>query len=278
MKKYRIIITGIVQGVGFRPFIYNLAIELGLNGWVGNTDSNVIIEVEATDNQIINFLKRVKGTAPVLSVIETINYEELPLEGFIDFTIRNSNTNSKGHIFISPDVCTCEDCVKELKNRLDRRYIYPFINCTNCGPRFTIIKDIPYDRDKTTMSSFDMCSKCRQEYTTPSDRRYHAQPVSCHDCGPSLEILDELGNHISKVQMNSNECIEYIAEVIKKGQIAAIKGIGGYHLACDALKEAAVDRLRSRKHRDDKPFALMMRNLEVVAKYCIINEKEMQLL
>jgi hydrogenase maturation protein HypF len=278
MKKYRITITGIVQGVGFRPFIYNLAMELGLKGWVGNTDSDVIIEVEATDNQIINFLNKVKETAPVLSKIESINYQQLCLEGFTDFTIRHSQTNSKGHIFISPDVCTCKDCIEELKNRQDRRYMYPFINCTNCGPRFTIIKDIPYDRDKTTMGSFEMCNHCRQEYTTPSDRRYHAQPVSCHDCGPSLGILDEKGNNVFNTQMTSSEYIEYISNVIKEGQIAAIKGIGGYHLACAALNEAAVDRLRSRKHRDDKPFALMIKNLDVVAKYCKMNEKEIQLL
>ncbi|HEY5585580.1 MAG TPA: carbamoyltransferase HypF [Ruminiclostridium sp.] len=278
MIKYRTVITGIVQGVGFRPFIYNLAMQLGLKGWVGNADSDVIIEVEATSNQIICFLERIKETAPIISKIESIYYEELPLEGFNDFSIRQSKMNSKGQIYISPDVCTCVDCLEELKSSKDRRFMYPFINCTNCGPRFTIIKDIPYDRDKSTMSSFEMCDNCRKEYTTPSDRRYHAQPVACHDCGPSLGISDENGNDISNTQMTSNECTLYITEVIKEGQIAAIKGIGGYHLACNALNEAAVDRLRSRKQRDDKPFALMMRNLDVVAKYCKMNDKEMQLL
>lgn len=278
MKKYRIIITGIVQGVGFRPFIFNLSIGHGLKGWVGNADSDVIIEVEAEQYQIIRYIDQIKEKSPVLSKIESIHYEELPLEGFTDFTIRHSQANSKSQIYISPDVCTCEDCLKELRNRQDRRYMYPFINCTNCGPRFTIIKDIPYDRDKTTMSVFEMCDTCGREYTTPSDRRYHAQPVSCHDCGPSLVIADENGKYISKAQMTSNECIEYITKVIKLGQIAAIKGIGGYHLACDALNETAVDRLRSRKHRDDKPFALMVKNLEVAEMFCNINEKEMQLL
>ena len=276
MKKYRVIITGIVQGVGFRPFIYNLSIGLGLKGWVGNIDSDVIIEVEADQAQMNSFVEQIRKTAPVLSKIESIRYYELPLEGFTDFTIRYSQTNSKGNIFISPDVCICEDCVEELKNRQNRRYMYPFINCTNCGPRFTIIKDIPYDRDKTTMNNFEMCNICRQEYATPSDRRYHAQPVSCHDCGPSLGILDEKGNIIS--DMSSNKCIKYITKVIIEGKIAAIKGIGGYHLACDALNEAAVDRLRSRKHRDDKPFALMIRNIDVITKYCNMNEKELQLL
>lgn len=278
MKKYRVVITGIVQGVGFRPFIYNLSNQLGLKGWVGNADSDVIIEVETENNLITNFIEQIEQSAPVLSRIESIHYEELPLEGFSSFGIRHSQTISKGHIFISPDVCTCNDCLEELKNKQDRRYMYPFINCTNCGPRFTIIKDIPYDRDKTTMSDFQMCDSCRKEYTTPSNRRYHAQPVSCYNCGPSLEIADQNGNNISDGSMTSKECIEYISKVINAGRVAAIKGIGGYHLACDASNEAAVDRLRSRKHRDDKPFALMLRSLDVVAKYCIINDKEMDLL
>ncbi len=334
MNKYRIIITGIVQGVGFRPFIYNLSIQLGLKGWVGNEDSNVIIEIEANYNQLVDFLNQIKKSAPALSKIESINYKELPFEGFKDFTIRESQTSLKGNIFISPDVATCKDCLKELKDREDRRYLYPFINCTNCGPRFTIIKDIPYDRDKTTMDSFYMCDSCRKEYTEPTDRRYHAQPIACHNCGPSLEIalgnsnsqfriepehlntvkqqkvsnlynwtfneeenlpipLLNKNNHADKCDLqwplckncrssesyiNSKKCIEYIAEIIKTGQIAAIKGIGGYHLSCDALNDSAVERLRTKKHRDKKPFALMMKNLDVIAKYCKINDKEIELL
>ncbi len=293
MNKYRIIITGIVQGVGFRPFIYNLSMQLGLKGWVGNEDSNVIIEIEANNNKLVDFLNQIRKSAPALSKIESIDYMELPFEGFKDFTIKKSQTNLKGNIFISPDVATCNDCLKELKDRGDRRYLYPFINCTNCGPRFTIIKDIPYDRDKTTMDSFYMCDSCRKEYTEPTDRRYHAQPIACHNCGPTLEII--LGNSNSQFRMetqpslnknyssseyyiNSKKCIEYIAEIIKIGQIAAIKGIGGYHLSCDALNDSAVERLRSRKHRDKKPFAIMMKNLEVINKYCKINDKEIELL
>ncbi len=275
MNKYRIIVTGIVQGVGFRPFIYNLAMQHELKGWVGNSDSNVIIEVEANYDQLIDFIQQIKRKAPTLSKIESIKYEELPFEGFEDFTIRQSQTSSKGNIFISPDVATCSDCLEELKDKNNRRYMYPFINCTNCGPRFTLIKDIPYDRDKTTMNSFEMCNNCRQEYTTPTDRRYHAQPVACHDCGPSLEIKN---NTSIDSYMNSKKCIEYIAQIIRNGQIAAIKGIGGYHLTCDALNDSAVERLRTRKHRDKKPFALMMKNLYVIAKYCKMNEKEIELL
>ncbi len=296
MNKYRIIVAGIVQGVGFRPFIYNLSIQLGLKGWVGNADSDVVIEIEANSNQLVDFLNHITKATPALAKIEAINYEELPFEGFKDFSIKQSQTSLKGNIFISTDVATCKDCLKELKDRDNRRYLYPFINCTNCGPRFTIIKDIPYDRDKTTMDSFFMCDSCKQEYTEPTDRRYHAQPIACHHCGPSLEIV--LGNsnshftianeHLQTTlcnncnsfdsHINSKKCIEYIAEIIKTGQIAAIKGIGGYHLSCDALNDGAVERLRNRKHRDKKPFALMMKNIDVIAKYCKMNNKEMELL
>ncbi len=278
MNRYRIVITGIVQGVGFRPFIYNLAKEMGLKGWVGNTDSNVVIEIETHKGGLPPFVERIRENAPVLSRIESLDCIELPYEGFDGFSIKHSESFSKGPVFISPDVSTCEDCLKELKDPGDRRFGYPFINCTNCGPRFTIIKDIPYDRDKTTMDSFEMCGRCRGEYTAPSDRRYHAQPVSCHDCGPVLSIADQNGKDISMGKWTGGQCMEYVTQIIKAGKIAAIKGIGGYHLACDALDGRAVDRLRSRKHRDDKPFALMMKNLEVISKYCNITEKEMELL
>ncbi|PYG88419.1 hydrogenase maturation protein HypF [Ruminiclostridium sufflavum DSM 19573] len=296
MDKYRIIIAGIVQGVGFRPFVYNLSIRHGLKGWVGNTGSDVIIEVEADSGQLQDFIEEIRNTAPALAEIKSILYERLPFEGFEDFTIVQSQTGIKDNIFISPDVATCDACIKELKNKKDRRYMYPFINCTNCGPRFTIIKDIPYDRDKTTMDSFEMCGICRQEYTKPTDRRYHAQPVSCHNCGPVLEIAVSSQNSCSDMScekklyeegkqpagsgtyLNSGECINYISEIIKTGRIAGIKGIGGYHLVCDALNNDAVERLRTRKHRDKKPFALMMKNLEVISRYCKINEKEIQLL
>lgn len=282
MRKYRITITGIVQGVGFRPFIYNLAKSMDLKGWVGNTDSNVVIEIETDETGLSGFIENIKTNLPVLSKIETLNYEDMPVTGFQGFEIRQSEAVSKGNIFISPDVCTCVDCINELKDPKDRRYQYPFINCTNCGPRYTIIKDIPYDRDKTTMSCFEMCSSCSLEYTDPSDRRYHAQPISCHDCGPVLSIADETGKIISVLNgegpPDSRHCLEYITGILKSGKTAAIKGIGGYHLACDALDESAVKRLRSRKNRDDKPFALMMGNFETVQKYCHVNEKEKQLL
>lgn len=290
MERYRIIITGIVQGVGFRPFIYNLANDMGLAGWVGNTDSSVVIEIETVEATLLKFIESIDSKAPILSKIEAITYEVLPFIGYENFKIKHSETVSKGQIFISPDVCTCSDCINELKNPMDRRYRYPFINCTNCGPRFTIIKDIPYDRDKTTMGCFEMCHLCRQEYVNPADRRYHAQPVSCHECGPVLQIADETGHIISELNIKENlsevnsgqgyteKCLDYITKIIVSGKIAAIKGIGGYHLACNALDEKAVKRLRSRKHRDDKPFALMLKDMDTVKKYCHIGEKEKQIL
>ncbi|OPX46227.1 carbamoyltransferase HypF [Ruminiclostridium hungatei] len=279
MNRYRILITGIVQGVGFRPFIFNLAKSMGLKGWVGNSDSSVVIEIDAGEPEFSRFIETIKTSSPVLSRIEAVCYEVLPALGFQDFVIEQSRAVSKGQIFISPDVCTCGDCVNELKDPHNRRYDYPFINCTNCGPRFTIIRDIPYDRDKTTMDRFLMCRFCSAEYKNPGDRRYHAQPVSCTACGPVLNILDESGKELlSQVDAGSGACLEYLAETVKSGKIAAIKGIGGYHLACDALREGAVKRLRSRKHRDDKPFALMMKDISVVEKYCHICDKERELL
>lgn len=278
MKRYRIKITGIVQGVGFRPFIYNLAVRLGLKGWVGNADSDVIIEIESVQEQLQEFIDKVSRTAPALSKIESIQYDELPITGFREFSIKHSHNNSRGPVFISPDVCTCIDCLNELNDPGDRRYNYPFINCTNCGPRFTIINDIPYDRDKTTMACFEMCETCHMEYTEPSDRRYHAQPVSCHDCGPSLRLLNEDGGDISESFQGSSQIIQFIGDSISNGKIAAIKGIGGYHLACSGLNMEAVERLRRRKHRDDKPFAVMIKNVETIREYCVLSEKEQKLL
>lgn len=277
MTGYRIIITGIVQGVGFRPFIFNLAERFGMKGWVGNTDSNVIIEIDSDFQKVVDFINEIKKSAPVLSRIESIEYKDIVYQGFKNFEIRHSQKNSKGPVFISPDVATCCDCLREMKDKSDRRYRYPFINCTNCGPRFTIIKNIPYDRDNTTMKYFEMCENCRQEYTKPSDRRYHAQPVSCHECGPHLSIADETGKIMREIQ-SSRECITFTADLVKKGNIVAVKGIGGYHLACDGLNKKAVDRLRTRKHRDDKPFAVMAKDLNTAEKYCKINYVEKNIL
>lgn len=275
MIGYEIVITGIVQGVGFRPFIYNLANELGLNGWVSNKGSDVIICIDATEQQMNNFVTMIDQKAPVLSKIQNISTRLLPLNRFSSFEIRKSEAAQEGVVFISPDVCTCQNCINELKDPKDKRYQYPFINCTDCGPRFSIIKGVPYDRHNTTMKCFEMCSFCEGQYINPANRRYHAQPVCCFDCGP--ELYFKLAEEQYCVG-DGNSAIQKSAQYIQQGKIVAIKGIGGYHLCCSATSEDAVQRLRTRKHRDNKPFAVMVKDIETVNKYCFVNEEEEKLL
>ena len=271
MTSYKIRIKGIVQGVGFRPFIYRLAKSSGLSGYVLNDKEGVLIKAEGSDDNIRSFIARIKKEAPVVSKIRSIKVEKTPSENYRTFEIKNS-LDVKSNIsttMISPDIATCSDCLYELFKSDDYRYKYPFINCTNCGPRFTIIQDVPYDRKNTTMSSFKMCPVCSKEYNDPSDRRFHAQPVACEKCGPHLKLLDT--NH------NTIECDDIIAktvELIKDSRIIAIKGIGGYHLACNALDEIAVEKLRKRKFREDKPFAMMAKNIKEIGKYAYISKKE----
>jgi hydrogenase maturation protein HypF len=208
-----------------------------------------------------------------LARIDNIITSETKPMGELKFLIRETKSNALKKALISPDVCVCDDCLQELFDQNNRRYRYPFINCTNCGPRFTITAGIPYDRVNTTMSKFPMCEDCAGEYHDPSDRRFHAQPVACGKCGPSLFLLDSDGNRISQ-----GSEIEKATELLKKGKIVAIKGLGGYHLACDAKNDNAVKELRKRKKRDGKPFALMAKNIETVLKYCFVNNKESEIL
>lgn len=266
-------ITGIVQGVGFRPFIYNLAKSLFLKGYVSNTSYGVIILVEASKNEIDKFINYIKVNCPPLSKINDIAVNFVPIHGFLDFTIKKSISTGLSRVYISPDVAICSSCTSELFDKNDRHYLYPFINCTNCGPRFTIITGFPYDRDKTTMSSFKMCKDCAIEYDDYLDRRYHAQPIACPDCGPTLTVMDNNGG-IKK----SHDEVQFIRKQILKGNIVAIKGLGGYHLVCDAKNESAIKKLRKRKIRDDKPFAVMMKDFNIAGKYCHINIKEQELL
>ncbi len=272
-ERYVLEITGIVQGVGFRPFIYSIAKSMNLKGWISNTGKGVIIEFEGSDIDITDLTETINKQAPPLSKIKGIKVKRLAFKGYKDFEIRQSIEDSKKQVFISPDVSICSDCAHELYRPNDRRYLYPFINCTNCGPRFTIIKDIPYDRKNTTMGIFPMCEKCEGEYTNPLDRRYHAQPISCYDCGPSLKLFDSQGNTVQTC-----DYISFIRKAIMQGKIVAIKGIGGYHLACDAYNTAAVELLRQRKHRDEKPFALMTSDIQTAYKHCHINEEEKKLI
>jgi hydrogenase maturation protein HypF len=261
--------------VGFRPFVYNLALELGLKGWVCNTSAGVDIEVDGDISILEEFAADLKAKAPPLSRIDEITTDWIPPQGFTAFEIVHSQDDPDAFVPISPDVTICDDCLTELLDPEDRRYRYPFINCTNCGPRFTIIREIPYDRPYTTMASFPLCSACEAEYNDPTDRRFHAQPVACHDCGPHV-WLELTGD--DQPAAEKEDAIRYTRKLFKEGKIVAVKGLGGFHLACDATNAEAVAELRARKLRIDKPFALIMPNLAAIEKYCRISEKEKELL
>lgn len=272
LKGVRIHITGIVQGVGFRPFVYGLATRHALNGWVRNTSAGVDIEVEGSQIELESFLDALQAEAPPLSRIDSFQVDWIPANGFTSFEIVHSEGKPGDFIPISPDVSICDDCLQELFDPADRRYRYPFINCTNCGPRFTIIKDIPYDRPKTTMGVFEMCPACFSEYEDPLNRRFHAQPVACPDCGPHVWLEYTAG------EFYKSEAILVTRQLLAQGRIVAIKGLGGFHLACDATNPQAVAELRRRKLRVDKPFALMMLALETISKRCFVDPQEQELL
>jgi len=277
LSAYRILINGIVQGVGFRPFIYNLAIRYDLKGWVKNTSEGVVIEVSGSKSELDSFLSSITSEAPPLSKIDSLRYESIPSDGYEAFHIQHSQVIEGGFQPISPDVSICDDCLHELFTPEDFRYRYPFINCTNCGPRFTIIKDIPYDRPQTTMAEFDLCPTCEKEYNDPLDRRFHAQPVACPECGPEIWLEYSSQSTLSR-KGSGDEALLLAQEMLASGKIGAIKGLGGFHLACDAENPAAIETLRSRKNRPDKPLAVMMPDLETVRIYCEISKEEEDLL
>lgn len=272
-ERRRINVQGIVQGVGFRPFIYGLARQYGLTGYVLNDAGGVIIEVQGEAAAIEQFFQAIRAEPPPLAAIEHLTWETLPPSDDTTFRIEASRSTADRHIFISPDVSLCPDCRRELFDPGDRRYNYPFINCTNCGPRFTIVQDVPYDRDKTTMRVFPMCPACQAEYDDPLNRRFHAQPNACPACGPHVRFFDRQG-----MALEAANALTIAAQKLAQGEILAIKGLGGYHLACDALNAGAVTRLRQRKHREDKPFALMVANLETARRLCQVNADEAALL
>ncbi|MBI5747885.1 MAG: carbamoyltransferase HypF [Nitrospinae bacterium] len=260
-------ITGIVQGVGFRPFVYNLATSLGLKGYVLNSSEGVIIDVEGDPHKLDEFISFLKSKAPSLSKIENIEVaERLSLCGYTSFEIRESLPDGK-FALISPDIATCPDCLSELLSPDDRRYQYPFTNCTNCGPRYSIILDIPYDRPKTTMAKFKMCPDCEREYHDPTNRRFHAQPNACHVCGPQIKLKVQS----SKFKVNERESLKTAIELLKQGAIGAIKGLGGFHIACDATNDEAVKRLREKKRKSNKPFAIMCPDIETIKKICNVS-------
>lgn len=277
----RIQVIGIVQGVGFRPFVYGLASHLGLCGWVRNTSAGVEIEVDGSPKALQMFIEGLKNEAPPLARIDSIEVEDRPINGYTTFEILHSETIADAFQPVSPDVCICPDCLRELFDPQNRRYRYPFINCTNCGPRFTIIKDVPYDRPNTTMAPFEMCPDCAAEYHNPLDRRFHAQPIACSKCGPQvwLEFTSADPNLPQQGEEQSGDlAILETQRLLLDGKIVAIKGLGGFHLACDALNPEAVKKLRNRKRRVDKPFALMMLDLNTVEQHCYLNDTERTLL
>jgi hydrogenase maturation protein HypF len=273
MERRTILVHGLVQGVGFRPFVHNLAVGLGLVGSVRNETGVVRIEVEGNPEDLDRFLAGLADRPPPLAQIESLTWEKQPLRGDREFRIDSSSSRGQGQILISPDVATCPECLAELFDPADRRFRYPFLNCTSCGPRLTIITGAPYDRQRTTMAKFAMCDACRAEYDDPADRRFHAQPTACAACGPRLRLLDAWGREVQ-----TEHPLERFAEAIRAGGIGALKGLGGYHLACDARNPAAVAELRRRKHRDEKPLAVMVADEEAAAALCEIAAAERALL
>ena len=272
IQRRRIQVQGIVQGVGFRPFVYGLATRWELAGFVLNDSQGVTIEVEGPVEALDSFQDALQYHAPPLARIDSIATEDIPPLRDSAFSITHSQQSAGRSALISPDTATCDDCLRELCDPSDRRYLYPFIICTNCGPRFTIVQDVPYDRDKTTMRVFPMCPACQAEYDDPLNRRFHAQPNACPVCGPQVRLIQWEGQPLTL------DGIQGAAEQLAHGAILAIKGLGGYHLACDALNEEAVRRLRQRKHREAKPFALMIPDLETAHQLCLLNEAEETLL
>ncbi|WP_143590486.1 carbamoyltransferase HypF [Thermoactinospora rubra] len=268
----RVLVEGVVQGVGFRPFVYGLATGLGLDGLVGNDERGVFIEVEGAPATVEEFLARLRTSPPPLASIERVSTGAIPATGEPGFVIAGSATGGRRRALVSPDVATCADCLREMDDPADRRYGYAFTNCTNCGPRFTIVRGVPYDRANTTMAAFAMCEECAREYEDPADRRFHAQPVCCPACGPRLRLLDRDGREAG------GDPVDGAARLLEGGRVVAVKGLGGYHLAAVAACEAAVTALRRRKHREDKPFAVMVPDLAAARRLCDVDGVEERLL
>lgn len=272
--RIKIILRGAVQGVGFRPFVYRLATEMNLTGWVSNSAQGLFIEAEGSQAALEQFVLRVEKEKPPAAVVHSLEFSFLDARGYAHFEIRQSEDSGKKTAVIMPDIATCPDCLREIFDPRDRRYLYPFTNCTNCGPRFTIIAALPYDRPNTTMKKFAMCPACREEYENPRDRRFHAQPNACPHCGPHLELWQANGKALAK----NHEALQQSAHLVREGKILALKGIGGFLLMVDARNNDAVMRLRARKKREEKPFALMYPSLGDVKADCQVSALEERLL
>ncbi|WP_328535375.1 carbamoyltransferase HypF [Streptomyces sp. NBC_00344] len=266
-------VHGVVQGVGFRPFVYVTAAELTLSGSVANTSAGVVTEVEGDARAVQEFGRRLRTDAPPLAVVEAVHESDRPTQGGTGFTIEESSGTGRARTLVSPDVATCGNCLDEMGDPADRRYRHPFISCTHCGPRFTIVTGTPYDRAATTMAAFDMCDVCRSEYDDPRDRRFHAQPIACHTCGPRLELIRKDGQ-----PEDGEDALRGARRLLAAGRILAVKGLGGYHLVCDARNDEAVAELRRRKQRGDKPFAVMVSGLGVASALVTMNSDEEALL
>ena len=271
MKSFLIQITGIVQGVGFRPFVYNLAIKHNMKGWVNNDDRGVNILLNCKEQEAQNFIKELQENPPALAKINSINIEKITeIKECKSFEIKQSSNSNNKSTIISPDMSICNDCIEDINDMSNFRYNYSLTNCTNCGPRYSIIKTVPYDRVNTSMSSFMLCENCAKEYNNPTNRRYHAQPVSCEVCGPNVTLY----NKYSEILESNINAVEKAADLINKGFILAIKGMGGFHLVCDASNDKVVSQLRINKNRPNKPYAVMFKDINSIKTYTKINLKE----
>ncbi len=270
----RVRVEGTVQGVGFRPYVYRLATELRLGGFVYNDARGVVLEVEGPAGAVEDLLRRLVPEAPPLASLERVESERVPSRGTTDFRILESAGDRAPDAPVTPDTATCPDCLRELFDPSDRRFRYPFINCTNCGPRFTIVRGVPYDRPLTTMAAFEMCPACQKEYENPLDRRFHAQPNACPDCGPQLALFDSGRALVGE----RDQALAEAARALREGAIVAVKGLGGYHLACVAAHAPAVSSLRARKHREDKPFALLVSDIECAHALVELDQVEVAML
>ncbi|MDP9340105.1 MAG: acylphosphatase, partial [Acidobacteriota bacterium] len=271
-RAYSIEIRGVVQGVGFRPFVYRLARENGLTGWVLNAEGGIEIHLEGEEQSLQVFLEALKKPPPAASIV-TLRVVPTESAGLTDFSIRSSKRNQKPTVRVSPDLPVCDDCLRELFDPHDRRYQYPFINCTNCGPRYTVIRSLPYDRSTTTMAQWPLDEYCATEYDDPENRRFHAQPVACPQCGP--HYFFQLGDDVLR---GDARIIQEAVQFLHAGRILAVKGLGGYHLVCDATNVETVGRLRTRKYRKEKPFALMVKDIAAARELVQLDKESEELM
>lgn len=275
MINKKIKITGIVQGVGFRPFVYNLALKYDIKGWVNNDEKGVNILLSSSEENIQNFINELKSNPPILAKIDSINIEKITeIKEYKTFEIIQSESSKNKSTIISPDIAICDDCLNDINDKSNSRYNYSLTNCTNCGPRYSIIKTVPYDRINTSMFSFNLCKKCKNEYENPTNRRYHAQPIACEKCGPNVVLY----NNKNEVLSSDINAIKEIAQKINEGSIVAIKGMGGFHLICDANNDKTIEDLRTRKSRLNKPFAVMFKDINSIKSYVELTSKEEEFL